>query len=33
MHKHYNYLQLILKQKVFTKSIENAELKGLGEET
>jgi hypothetical protein len=25
-HKHYNYLQLTLKQKVFTKVIENAKL-------
>ncbi len=29
----FNYLQLILKQKVFTKLFENAKQKGLGAET
>ncbi len=32
-HKHYNYLQRILKQKVFTKVIKNAKFEGLGAET
>ncbi len=32
-HKHYNYLQLLLKQKVFTKVINNVRLEGLGAET
>ncbi len=30
MRKHYNYLQSILNQKVFTKDIKNAEQRGLG---
>jgi hypothetical protein len=29
-HKHYNYLQLILEQKVFAEVIKNAKLGGLG---
>ncbi len=31
-HKHYNYLQLTLKQKLFAEVIKNAELGGLGGE-
>ncbi len=31
--KHYDFLQWILKQKLFTKVIENAKLEGLGAET
>ncbi len=30
LHKHYNYLQRIAKQKVVTKVIKNAELESLG---
>ncbi len=30
IHKHYNYLQLILIQKLFTKVIKNASWVGLG---
>jgi hypothetical protein len=29
-HQHYNYLQSILNQKLFTKDIKNAEQQGLG---
>ncbi len=29
-HKYYNFLQLVLKQKLFTKVIKNAEQAGLG---
>ncbi len=29
LHKHYNYLQSILEQKLFTKDIENAKQRGL----
>jgi hypothetical protein len=32
-HGHYNYLQLILKQKLFTKLVKNTKLEGLGTET
>jgi hypothetical protein len=32
MHKHYNNLQRILKQNLFTKVIKNAEQQGLGSE-
>jgi hypothetical protein len=31
-HKHYNYLQIILKQEFFTKVIKNAKLENLSEE-
>ncbi len=31
--KHYNYLQLISKHKLFTKPIRNAKLSGLARET
>jgi hypothetical protein len=33
MHKQYNYLYLILKQKVFTKVNENSKQEGLDVET
>ncbi len=33
MHKNYNYLQSVLKQKVFAKVIKNAKLSDLGGET
>ncbi len=32
IHKHYNYLQSIIKQKLFTKVIKNAKMEGLGRE-
>jgi hypothetical protein len=32
-HKHYNYLQAILKQKLLIKVINNEKLEGLGKET
>ncbi len=30
MRKHYNYLQSIFNQKLFTKDLKNAMLQGLG---
>jgi hypothetical protein len=30
MHKYYNYLQSIVKQKIFTKVIKNAKQAGFG---